>query len=138
MKTSSEKTIEKYQEVLKSASSLLILYPQDINLITTKYRINKTWYSYAVRLGILERNDRGVYKMFPYKATRENATKLLKTMNEKQNKLTAWQSTITTNMLDHHDVRDENIIVLNASDEELVNELRNRGYTVTAEKHITL
>ena len=124
MKTSSEKTIEKYQEVLKSASNAPIMTSQDINLITTKYRINKTWYSYAVKLGILERNDRGVYKMFPYKATRENATKLLKTMNEKQNK--------------HNYGHEESTININMSDFALVDELRKRGYTVTAEKHIIL
>ena len=123
MKTSSEKTIEKYQEVLKSASNAPIMTSQNINAITKIYKINKTWYSYAVKLGILERNDRGVYKMLPYKATRENAAKLLKTMNEKQS-----------------NTSEENCCgsLANTSDLALVDELRKRGYTVRAEKHITL
>ena len=128
MKTSSEKTIQKYQEVLKSASNAPIITSQNINAITKIYKINKTWYSYAVKLGILERNNRGVYKMLPYKATRENATKLLKTMNEKQNK---------HNVLSNYG-REESTININVSDFALVDELRKRGYTVTAEKHITL
>ena len=134
MRTSSEKTIEKYFEVLKDAGDQLYLSADTIRTITELHKINKTWYSHAVKLGILKRIDRGSYKANLSGITRENAKKLLNTMNEKQNK----PSKTTTNILYHYDVRDENIIVLNASDEELVNELRNRGYEVKAEKHISL
>ena len=123
MRTSSEKTIEKYFEVLRSASEIPILTTDAINAITKKYKINKTWYSYAVRLGILSRNLRGVYMMWEHNVTRENAKKLLNTMNEKQNK------TKEVNCCGS---------LATKTDYELVKELRNRGYVITATKTIEL
>ena len=141
MRTSLEKTVTKYFDVLKDAGDQLYLSADTIRTITELHKINKTWYSHAVKLGILDRIDRGLYKANLSGITRENAEKLLKTMNKKQNKpnKTKKRQAHEISILDQlRDGRGENITCLSASDEELVNELRNRGYEVTAEKHISL
>ena len=123
MRTSLEKTVTKYFDVLKDAGDQLYLSADTIRTITELHKINKTWYSHAVKLGILERIDRGLYKANLSGITRENAEKLLKTMNEKQNKTKEVKCCGP---------------LATKTDYELVKELRNRGYEVTAEKHISL